>query len=120
MFHKTDGVYEGLLNACQRVNGETKHCRTLEAAEEAFRNPVSGYHHLVIVDCRSSKHTDPAAVCRYTHLNILDLLVARGFLKNKCTLAFYHNSTLRNSKVGQYTTFVAVVKKGYVEQTLTL
>lgn len=64
VFHKTDGVYEGLLTACQRVNGEVTLCRSLQAAEEAFRNAVTGYHHLVIVDSRSPKHIDPERVCR--------------------------------------------------------
>lgn len=106
MFHKTDGVYEGLLNACQRVNGEATLCRSLQVAEDAFRNPTTGYQHLVIVDSRSPKYISPEAVCRCKEIYIC-LSKSSTFIN----LSNLFLSTLKNTKVGQYTTFVAVVKK---------
>lgn len=52
LFQKDDQVIDSLVKACERLNIEVVRAKNAELALELFQNPISGGHHLVIVDGR--------------------------------------------------------------------
>ncbi|XP_035907774.1 high affinity cAMP-specific and IBMX-insensitive 3',5'-cyclic phosphodiesterase 8 isoform X4 [Anopheles stephensi] len=87
-FCKNDPVFDALVNASHRLSLEPTFVKSAESAIEAFQNPSSGGHHIIIVDARYPRTMEAEALGR----------------------------SIRNSKGSQHTTMVAVVKKSVFEK----
>nr|XP_049463365.1 high affinity cAMP-specific and IBMX-insensitive 3',5'-cyclic phosphodiesterase 8 isoform X4 [Anopheles coluzzii] len=87
-FCKNDPVFEALVNASHRLSLEPTFVKSAESAIDAFQNPSSGGHHIIIVDARYPRTIEAEALGR----------------------------SIRNSKGSQHTTMVAVVKKSVFEK----
>uniref|UniRef100_A0A182NJW4 3',5'-cyclic-AMP phosphodiesterase n=1 Tax=Anopheles dirus TaxID=7168 RepID=A0A182NJW4_9DIPT len=87
-FCKNDPVFEALVNASHRLSLEPTFVKSAETAIDAFQNPSSGGHHIIIVDARYPRLLEAEALGR----------------------------SIRNSKGSQHTTMVAVVKKSVFEK----
>ncbi|CAO1311194.1 unnamed protein product [Diamesa hyperborea] len=87
VFDKDDAVSDAILHSCERLNFEAFRAKSIESAVDIFQNPITGGHHLVIVDDRC-KNIDSESFGR----------------------------SIRSSKGNQYTTMVAVVKKSVFEK----
>lgn len=52
VFHKDDQASDALIRSCERLNIESSRAKSVDQALDLFLHPISGGHHLVIVDGR--------------------------------------------------------------------
>ena len=104
VFNKDDAVLDAILRSCERLNFEAFRAKSIESALDIFQNPITGGHHLVIVDDRC-KNIDSESFGRYA-FKLTSIKLALTVSISQCSIR-----SIRSSKGNQYTTMVAVVKK---------
>lgn len=86
VFHKDDPISDAMARSCERLNIEASRAKTTEVALETFQSPVSGGHHLVIVDGRC-KNIDFESFGRWVGLGVRVKVISMCFLPHEQIIA---------------------------------